>query len=467
MDLLEAAKQKRQAEKADKFYDEYRDQFDALEKSPLRQVRSIEANDIVVLGEQYQKFDLMHQSLNESGNANLLGTLPTLAYDTITGVYGSSVMPIVSSVQNIEEEQGLVYFKEVVALDSAGNVTAGDILSAANQPPKAQQGYASGKVTAEVIGTGNNTDVTFAGTLAQGTARKQSVKVSVVGESAFYAEDNGEGVFVGRNLVSGTINYDTGAISITWAGAPVSGDIVVDYHENFEVRTDLRQIDMRWTSQLVKAHPYALKGTVGMIQQYISEKRFGRNSAEDMARDLVAEINKEVGNDAIRKLVASAVGNVTFDAAAPSGVSDYAHRQMFKDAIADASRTIATNSGRGMTNVMVAGAKIASRLESLPGFTKLYSGNAVGPHVYGTLDGMTIVRVMDTTVLAEDKIIALWKGPTPWEAPVVYAPFMPLMTTDLLPESPNPLTDMRGAALMAGIESLVPQFATTITYNNL
>ena len=33
--------------------------------------------------------------------------------DVITAVHGVSVLPVVSSVQPIDEEQGLVYFKNV------------------------------------------------------------------------------------------------------------------------------------------------------------------------------------------------------------------------------------------------------------------------------------------------------------------------------------------------------------------
>ena len=78
-------------------------------------------------------------------------------------------------------------------------------------------------ITAEVIGTGNGTQTTFTDTLdfkAAGT-RRTCLAISVTdGVEAF--TDDGSGVLTGAAGGTGTINYTTGAISVTFAVAVVN-----------------------------------------------------------------------------------------------------------------------------------------------------------------------------------------------------------------------------------------------------
>ena len=55
----------------------------------------------------------------------------------------------------------------------------------------------------------------------------------------------------------------------------------------------------------------------------------------------------------------------------------------------------------------------------------------------------------------------MWKGNSPWEAPAVYAPYMPLTSTATLPHTgKNPLGEMKAVACWAALETLVPQYST-------
>ena len=60
-------------------------------------------------------------------------------------------------------------------------------------------------------------------------------------------------------------------------------------------------------------------------------------------------------------------------------------------------------------------------------------------------------------------MVCVFKGATPFEAAAVYAPYMPLVVTDTLPTGENPLVNQRAAAVWAAVESLVPNYATTLT----
>lgn len=81
------------------------------------------------------------------------------------------------------------------------------------------------------LGTGDGIQTVFAGSMANTPLAETAVKIKVNG--VLVAQDDGEGVLVdvsGGPTASGTVNYETGAISVTIGPAPGIGDAVtVDY----------------------------------------------------------------------------------------------------------------------------------------------------------------------------------------------------------------------------------------------
>jgi len=86
-------------EKAERYYENYRDQMDLLDDSLLAKIKGIDTYDYWALGEQLNSYDAMHAICEEEGSVNQLGKIPTIAYDVITIVYGASVIPLLASVQ--------------------------------------------------------------------------------------------------------------------------------------------------------------------------------------------------------------------------------------------------------------------------------------------------------------------------------------------------------------------------------
>lgn len=86
-------------------------------------------------------------------------------------------------------------------------------------------------VSSEILGTGNASDVTFAGTLAfkAGGAKRTCFGV-VVTDGVETFTDDFNGVLTGSEGGTGTINYATGAISVTFNTAVAgSTNVLVDY----------------------------------------------------------------------------------------------------------------------------------------------------------------------------------------------------------------------------------------------
>ena len=178
---------------------------------------------------------------------------------------------------------------------------------------------------------------------------------------------------------------------------------------------------------------------------------------------LVSAINSEITRSLIKLLEANSTGPTTlFPKTPPAGVSFFEHKQTFKDSLAEAESVMLGNAGRGMISSIVAGRDVCAILGTLPGFVKLSDGSTIGSHIYGTLDGATVVRVPYDEVLDTNRALLLYKGTSPFEAPAVYAPYMPLVVTTALPTGANPLLNQKAAAVWSAIESLVPNFITTL-----
>lgn len=97
-------------------------------------------------------------------------------------------------------------------------------------------------------------------------------------------------------------------------------------------------------------------------------------------------------------------------------------RQTYKYYLAGAEQVLVNNAGRGTISLLIVGQVHASIIQTLPGFVKLFDGNGLGSHVFGTLDGITVIRVMEQNILAPNAGLAVWKGLSPFEAAAVYAP---------------------------------------------
>ena len=87
-------------------------------------------------------------------------------------------------------------------------------------------------ISDEIAYTGNGTDTVFSGySLIKTPIKPLSVSVSfVIGGTTIVVSDNGSGGITGTNIVSGSVDYVTGAISITFDTAiDDTENILVDY----------------------------------------------------------------------------------------------------------------------------------------------------------------------------------------------------------------------------------------------
>lgn len=447
--------------KAESYYKKYRPYMEALEKAPLAKVRSIATYDYLVLGEQLEQFQNYHNFMHENGTAADLGTLPRIALDVITTGYGASVIPILASVQPIEEERGMVYFKQVRAETTKGNQTAGDILTDPRIPRNYQEGYAqegSGYVTQgnTAIGT-----TSYGGTITTVPLRPNSIRVEVpFASGTVNGMDDGHGSIFGRGF-HGEVNYATGVWTIDFTVAVDSiAPLHLSWGYNYEETGALPKIQTYRDMVGIEAEIFALQSEVGLFKSYSMKKRFGVDAEDDMIADLTNEMVSEVGTHLISRLGRGVSLTQQWSQTPLAAISWADHIITLKSAIAQAERQILDQAGRGVVNQIIAGPNACARLSEVPGFTKSGIVLGGGPQIYGTLDGINIIRAVQ---LNTNKIILLYKGTSRFDTPIVYAPYMPLYVSKVNNHGiTNPLKQHAVAAVWAGIKVVMPQFITSI-----
>lgn len=324
--------------------------------------------------------------------------------------------------------------------------------------------FSSAQVSGEILGAGDGIGTNFPGTVDNTPVRPGTFKVTAtVGGNPVTGEANNNGDILGVG-VSGTITT-AGVFNVDFTAAPdAATNVIAEYQVNLEAQPDITAIGTELVAKTVRAIPFALKGTVGLLKSFQLRKRFGSIAEDELAIDLTNIMNDEIFGQIVKQMVAAAMGNTNFALTPGSGVSDRDHRESLKFQLAAAESVIVGNAARGTRSFYVFGRQLAEIASTVPGFVKLFNGTSVsGGHLYGTLDGIPVVRIpADTTTLASTAGIVGYKGLSAFEAPIAYSPYMPLTVTSLLP-TPNPLVQQRAAAVWAASTVLVPEFLTNFT----
>lgn len=447
--------------------------------------RPFTMNDAYALGKQLDQYKAYESYvMNEAGaSASDLGTLPNIAMDLVAATYGTSIEPLFCSMQNLEDQQGLIYFKQVIAGSTRRGTTAGDIFADAKRGIVSDfSNYSGESVVGELVGTGNGSATTFSGTLANAPIRQNNpVKVYTTGRATAELQgifDPATGALLSIGGWTGTLNYATGAISVTTSAALTNlATIKVDYQADFEQATDIPDINMTLATDNVFAEIMALKQPITTFKAFAFNKRFGKVAEDEALADLtgamadissrrvIAEIVKLAAVNNANADLPGVTGAVTFDCTAPANVSEFEHRQSFKYTLNKVDAQINKAAGRGVVNRYIGGYGFCLYMASLPGFKVAPNNQAVGPHVYGYLDGIPVVR---TKYIADATGYGIYLNPTsPFDAPLVCGTFMPVFVTSTIQNGVNPFRNQRAIAQWKSYKGVVGQYVRQITLSNL
>lgn len=151
-----------------------------------------------------------------------------------------------SSFNKLSNNLGVFYY-ELKYGSTKGTVTAGNLLVR-----DFNAYYSSETIDSEIVGTGPGTS--FSSSLDYTQIRPGTVQVFGGSVSGV---DNGSEVITGTG-VSGTIDYSTGAISLSFTSS-VTGDVTATYKYNMECNSNIPQVNIDISLVEVRATTRKLK----------------------------------------------------------------------------------------------------------------------------------------------------------------------------------------------------------------
>jgi hypothetical protein len=199
-----------------------------------------------------------------------LGALTPRVLDVVRIFYPNQILTVLADIQPLDGVVGSIFimkprFSNDQPANTIGRVTAGQEIFANTSY------YYASEVVGQTLGTGDNAHVTYSGTLSDAThrpLRKKTIQVttSLTSTGVVVAVDDGAGALTGTHVSTGTIDYASGAISVTFDSNVADKTVVVaTYQWNSETQGDnINEIefDMSLVPVQAKIHPLKFKYSV-------------------------------------------------------------------------------------------------------------------------------------------------------------------------------------------------------------
>lgn len=379
-------------------------------------------------------------SLLEATNSQNIPS-KTFFLDMITAVVPNLIASDIVSTQAMDSKAGIISFLKYNYGTTKGSTAAGTTFTNSLYTGYSDPNYTKRTVDEEIYaGSSTNLDFspvipgTFTAILADGTIVTESATVNNGVVNLMSATDPN---------VSGTLNYATGAVDIQVSSAQPTGDVVMSYEYDNETvpfndhgteayHNVIPEMTMSLEQIPIYAKSRKLAAYWGFDAAYDLKKQYGKEINDvisvQAAGEIAHEIDTEIVLDLHRKAAAGAM--VTWSKTAPVGVNITDHYDSFWVRLTEGANIIFGATQRVQPNFIVCGLNVGAVIQCMRNFDGTGAKTGVGPHFLGTLGGKYKVYVVPQ--MAADDFVMGYKGTNFLETGYVYAPYMPILTTDLL-----------------------------------
>ena len=337
----------------------------------------------------------------------------------VSVLYPNLIANEIVGVQPMSSSTGLVFYKRLYAESDKAPFTAGQELTGTSG------GYGADRVYNEQIGTGDGLATSFNATLAWTPVVPSTV---VVQAGTVELVDDGNGNLTGTGG-SGTIDYNTGAVAVTFTTAPASGTpILASYRyvqennqpprmklriEKKPVTAESTEIGFEWTSELADSlmayHKIAIEDDV----------------ASSLMRQIALDIESRIIRDIKKAAVVGGAVNATWSKTPPSGVSYRDYKTELLSLIREAITQIINSLGgspAGTRPFVIAGADAWAIISDMDSFnTDTQIAPFAGGYESGSLAGN--IRAFYTPFLEPNEIIVGLQGSDMMTNGYIYAPY--------------------------------------------
>jgi hypothetical protein len=374
-------------------------------------------------------------SIEETVRAVNVGNFDRFAFPLIRAVFPNLIGQELVSVQPMDGPTGMIFFFDLIYGTNKGSIVQGTPVFSSLTGHPGDDFYSSPEIRDEAVGTGTGAVQQFTKSLDFTPILRGTLTLSDGGTQQ--VQDDGQGNLIGDIDPAGsnTINYISGAVDVTFATAPASGDpITANYEYDNEANSNVPEIDFQLTSAPVVARPWKLRTRYSLEAAQNLRSLHGLSAETELVVGLAQELRFEIDRSIIRDLNSFAQADaVSWPLTPPGGVSWTEHKLSFVDIAIRASNNIFQLTRRGAPNWITMGLRVSDVVESLPGFKPSGQMSApVGVIYSGDLNGrwkcFKDPYNIDNSADQRNFLVG-YKGSTFLEAGYVYAPYIPFYTT--------------------------------------
>jgi hypothetical protein len=297
--------------------------------------------------------------------------------------------------------------------------------------------YASEVVNEVSVASASGSVATFTYTLGRVPVMPRTVSiVAVVGGNTVVVGDDGNGKLVGASLSAGTntINYSTGAVTITFTANPTAGSaIYTQYAWSSESNTSgINEVEFNLTTVPVQARIHPLKFTYSVAAGLAASAHLAIDVQDTLAELAGQYLKVERDNKLVWLINQSAVVQATLNFDASQSTQYFDRQSKYADIelkINEAESLIQTAMGRGGISWIMGGQNATNLLAATKGFVRAPVTAPIGSYVVGHMRDGTIPVVRATKVMATNDYIVGYKGYMAGDASVILAEWIPIYFT--------------------------------------
>lgn len=364
--------------------------------------------------------------MNEATQPADVGYFKKYAINLLAAAIPNLIAPDIVSMQPMLSRVGEMRFLKILYGSNKGSVKAGDTMFSMFHGGNGETAYSSDEIDTE-IASGSGT--AYTGNLAWLPVVPGTVKLSV-GMSE--CVDDGAGKLSGDAITSGTIDYNTGAYSVTLKAAVADGDEVsFSYrYNNMDVPVKAPEVNLKIEVAPIIAKSRKLKTIYSFDAAFDLSKDYGMQINNELVSYTAAQIKHEIDGEIMGDLyrIASAKA-VSWDATPRDGISLRDHNESFYNNVIEGGNNIFDATKLASASWLIVGMNAANVVESLPRFRPSGVIKPIGPHLVGYLGDKPVYK---NPFFPADGYLMGWRGTGLFDAGYVYCPYMPIMTTQLI-----------------------------------
>jgi len=370
-----------------------------------------------------------------------LGALTPRVLDIVRIFYPNQILNMIADIQPLDGVVGSIFILKPRFSNSLPSNTVGAV-SAQDQIFTEPTYYYASEILGQTLGTGNGSTVTFAGTLGGGSGgsanpiRPNTVQITtVIGGNAMVAIDNGSGVLTGTDVGgSSTINYTTGAVSITYTTAPDNNaTVLASYQWNSETNGDaINEIEFNMSVVPVQAKIHPLKFKYSVAAGLAASAHLAID-VQDTLAELAGQFMKVERDNLAVKMINDSTADLSILDFNASPSNYYNRESLYADIelkLNEAESQIQVANGRGGVSWILAGSNASNLFRNCKGFQPVPAIAPIGSHLIGYLrDGTVPVIKVLNGVLNTNTYIVGYKGYMAGDAAMILAEWVPIYFT--------------------------------------